>query len=183
MFAARLSAAVASGFASGLRTMSSAVPVETFNPSGALRVVVTKSLPGDRWLKVLTAAGCRVDVCTDADTILSNDKIKKLMGDKCDGVIGQLTEVRRAGAAAAAKPQAYYAAALARPGQRVQEPVATTRVEVEPGPSTGPLCPASCRTLAATPAGLGRRAVRCAQGCWGACLQQLCCRVQQCGGA
>ncbi|KAL4855140.1 Glutamate synthase [NADH] [Chlorella vulgaris] len=92
MFAARLSAAVASGFASGLRTMSSAVPVETFNPSGALRVVVTKSLPGDRWLKVLTAAGCRVDVCTDADTILSNDKIKKLMGEKCDGVIGQLTE-------------------------------------------------------------------------------------------
>ena len=63
------------------------------NPSGALRVVVTKSLPGDRWLKVLTASGCRVEVSADPDTILSNDTIKKLIGDKCDGVIGQLTEV------------------------------------------------------------------------------------------
>ena len=63
------------------------------NPSGALRVVVTKSLPGDRWLKVLTASGCRVEVSADPDTIHSNGKIKKLIGDKCDGVIGQLTEV------------------------------------------------------------------------------------------
>ena len=66
---------------------------QVHNPSGALRVVVTKSLPGDRWLKVLTASGCRVEVSADPDTILSNDKIKKLIGDKCDGVIGQLTEV------------------------------------------------------------------------------------------
>lgn len=78
------------------------------NPSGALRVVVTKALPGDRWLKVLTAAGCRVEVSADPDTILSNDKIKRLIGDKCDGLIGQLTEVRREGAqqAATAVPRA-----------------------------------------------------------------------------
>jgi hypothetical protein len=69
------------------------IPVEVHNPSGALRVLVTKHLPGDRWLKVLTSSGCRVEVCTDPDTILSNDKVKKLIGDKCDGVIGQLTEV------------------------------------------------------------------------------------------
>ena len=68
--------------------------MQVHNPSGALRVVVTKSLPGDRWLKVLTTSGCRVEVCTDPDTILDNKKIKKLIGDKCDGVIGQLTEVR-----------------------------------------------------------------------------------------
>ncbi|KAL4426060.1 hypothetical protein ABPG77_007856 [Micractinium sp. CCAP 211/92] len=68
------------------------VAVEVHNPSGALRVVVTKALPGDRWLKVLTAAGCRVEVSADPDTILSNDKIKRLIGDKCDGLIGQLTE-------------------------------------------------------------------------------------------
>lgn len=84
---------------SGVRAMSSAtaggIPVEVHNPGGALRVLVTKHLPGDRWLKVLTSSGCRVEVCTDADTILSNDKVKKLIGDKCDGVIGQLTEVRR----------------------------------------------------------------------------------------
>lgn len=56
-------------------------------------MVVTKDLPGDRWLQVLTSAGCRVEVCTAPDTILSNDTIKKLMGDHVDGVIGQLTEV------------------------------------------------------------------------------------------
>jgi hydroxypyruvate reductase 1 len=55
-------------------------------------VVVTKNLPGDRWLKVLTNSGCRVDVCSHPDTILSTDTIAKLIGDRCDGVIGQLTE-------------------------------------------------------------------------------------------
>lgn len=75
--------------------------MEVHNAGGALRVLVTKNLPGDRWLKVLTAAGCRVEVCSDPDTILSNEKIKKLIGDKCDGVIGQLTEVRPPPAAAA----------------------------------------------------------------------------------
>ena len=27
-------------------------------------MVVTKALPGTRWLEVLTAAGCRVEVCS-----------------------------------------------------------------------------------------------------------------------
>jgi lactate dehydrogenase-like 2-hydroxyacid dehydrogenase len=31
-------------------------------------------------------------VCTSTDTILSQDTIKKLLGSRCDGVIGQLTE-------------------------------------------------------------------------------------------
>jgi hypothetical protein len=64
------------------------------NEGGAKRVVVTKGLPGTRWLDILTAAGCRVEVCTSPDIILSNAAIKQLLGDKCDGVIGQLTEVR-----------------------------------------------------------------------------------------
>lgn len=68
---------------------------QVHNERGTKRVVVTKDLPGDRWLQVLTGAGCRVEVCTAPDTILSNDTIKKLMGDKVDGVIGQLTEVSR----------------------------------------------------------------------------------------
>lgn len=29
------------------------------------------------------------------DTILNNATVKKLIGTKCDGVIGQLTEVRK----------------------------------------------------------------------------------------
>lgn len=79
-----------------LNTLTSPTPTNTrqvHNPGGKLRVVVTKTLPGDRWLKVLTAGGARVEVCTDPDTILSNTKVKALIGDKCDGVIGQLTEV------------------------------------------------------------------------------------------
>ena len=36
---------------------------------------------------------CRVDICQSEDTILSNVTIKKLIGDKCHGVLGQLTEV------------------------------------------------------------------------------------------
>ena len=33
------------------------------NPSGSMRVIVTKELPGDRWLEILTAAGCRTAGC------------------------------------------------------------------------------------------------------------------------
>lgn len=68
------------------------VPVEVHNEGGSKRVVVTKNLPGERWLQILTAAGCRVEVSQHPDIILDNATIKKLIGDKCDGVIGQLTE-------------------------------------------------------------------------------------------
>ncbi len=33
----------------------------THNPSGSKRVVVTKELPGDRWLEILTRADCKVE--------------------------------------------------------------------------------------------------------------------------
>ena len=62
------------------------------NVSGSKRVVVTKTLPGQRWLDVLVRNDCRVEVCTDPSTILPNSTIKKLIGDRCDGVLGQLTE-------------------------------------------------------------------------------------------
>jgi hydroxypyruvate reductase 1 len=70
-----------------------ACPLQVHNEGGSRRVVVTKNLPGERWLQILTAAGCRVEVCTHPDIILDNATIKALLGDKCDGVIGQLTEV------------------------------------------------------------------------------------------
>eukprot|EP00803_Ostreobium_quekettii_P007540 evm.model.scf_110EXC.8 EVM.evm.TU.scf_110EXC.8 scf_110EXC:140280-146754(-) len=66
--------------------------LEVHNKGAGPRVLVTKALPGDRWLQVLTAAGCQVDVCAKSTDILSVDVIKALMGNKCDGVIGQLTE-------------------------------------------------------------------------------------------
>lgn len=73
-------------------TSVNGVEVEVHNPDGAKRVVVTKSLPGERYLQILTAGNCRVEICKDPEIILPNSTIKKLIGNKCDGVIGQLTE-------------------------------------------------------------------------------------------
>lgn len=64
---------------------------KVLNPEGRRRVVVTKELPGTRWIEILAAAGCRVEVCT-SDEILSAPEIRQAIGDRCDGCIGQLTE-------------------------------------------------------------------------------------------
>lgn len=55
------------------------------------RVIVTKALPGDRWLKTLLDAGCEVEVSTSRAP-LPPSKICAAIGDRCHGVIGQLTE-------------------------------------------------------------------------------------------
>ncbi|KAL3136977.1 hypothetical protein ABBQ32_006575 [Trebouxia sp. C0010 RCD-2024] len=70
------------------------IPVEVHTPSDRrFRVVVTKNLPGDRWLQVLLKAGCQVEICKHSDTILSQDIIKTLISaDKTHAVLGQLTE-------------------------------------------------------------------------------------------
>ena len=62
-----------------------------FNPEGHQRVVVTKELPGQRWLDILSRADCRVEICT-SDEVLSTADIKTAFGTRCDGAIGQLTE-------------------------------------------------------------------------------------------
>ena len=61
------------------------------NSEGDHRVIVTKDLPGNRWLDILTTAGCRVEVCT-SEEVLTVGEITERIGDACDGVIGQLTE-------------------------------------------------------------------------------------------
>lgn len=61
------------------------------NPDGDKRVIVTKELPGERWLDILTSAGCRVEICTSAE-VLSAEAIREAIGSRCDGAIGQLTE-------------------------------------------------------------------------------------------
>ncbi|MGD2098215.1 MAG: NAD(P)-dependent oxidoreductase [Desulfobacterales bacterium] len=61
------------------------------NESGSKRVIVTKELPGDRWLNILTAANCKIEICTSPD-VLSSDEIIAAIGDRCDGAIGQVTE-------------------------------------------------------------------------------------------
>jgi len=63
----------------------------TINPLGRYRVLVTKELPGRRWLDILTHADCRVDILT-SPAIQSIAAIKSAMGSDCSGAIGQLTE-------------------------------------------------------------------------------------------
>ena len=61
------------------------------NATGSKRVIVTKELPGERWLDMLVRADCKVEICTSTD-ILSAAEIKAAFGGNCDGAIGQLTE-------------------------------------------------------------------------------------------
>jgi len=61
------------------------------NPTGTRRVIVTKELPGDRWMNILTSAGCRVEITSSVE-VLSVEDIRKAIGSNCDGAIGQLTE-------------------------------------------------------------------------------------------
>ena len=76
--------------------------LQIVNPTGHLRVIVTKPLPGTHWLDVLTAAGCRVEIAT-GDDILSGQEIIALIGDRCHAAIGQLTESWDTGLFAALK--------------------------------------------------------------------------------
>jgi len=62
-----------------------------FNPNGTKRVIVTKELPGQRWLDALEAADCRVEICSSG-AALDVDTIQAAIGTQCDGAIGQLTE-------------------------------------------------------------------------------------------
>lgn len=65
---------------------------KAYNPESERRVIVTKELPGNCWLNILTHAGYRVDVCTSLQS-LGVDEILPAIGDRCCGAIGQLTEV------------------------------------------------------------------------------------------
>ena len=62
-----------------------------YNAEGQKRVVITKELPGERWLEILTRADCQVEVSTTT-TVMSTEEIKAAIGSRCDAVIGQLTE-------------------------------------------------------------------------------------------
>ena len=61
------------------------------NDKGSKRVIVTKELPGDRWLKFLTETDCRIEICTSTE-VLSSEEIKAAFGDRCNAAIGQVTE-------------------------------------------------------------------------------------------
>ncbi len=64
----------------------------TLHPDGALRVLVTRQLPGFAWKKILVEASARVDIFR-GDRILAPEEIEAALGTQCDGCIGQLSEV------------------------------------------------------------------------------------------
>ena len=66
-------------------------PWQIHNPQGKFRVIVTKALPGRRWLGILTSANCRIEIC-QRTAVLDTETIQAAMGNRCDGAIGQLTE-------------------------------------------------------------------------------------------
>lgn len=61
------------------------------NPDGSRRVVVTKELPGGRWLESLTSAGCRVEIAQGQD-VLGEAEVRRALDGRADAAIGQLTE-------------------------------------------------------------------------------------------
>jgi hydroxypyruvate reductase 1 len=64
---------------------------DIYNPGGAYRVVVTRKLPGDRWLEILKSSRCMVCVFSQ-ERVLDARSLEDAIGSRCDGVIGQLTE-------------------------------------------------------------------------------------------
>ena len=61
------------------------------NPNGKFRVIVTKALPGQRWLDILAKADCSIEIC-QCQSVLATETIKAAIGSRCDAAIGQLTE-------------------------------------------------------------------------------------------
>lgn len=70
-------------------------PWQIHHPEGTYRVIVTKALPGRRWLEILISAGCRVEICLTQEKLDKAD-ILTAIGKRCDAVIGQLTEAWQA---------------------------------------------------------------------------------------
>jgi len=108
------------------------------NPGGSRRVVVTKELPGERWLWFLTAADCRVEIA-QGDDILAAPEIVAAFADHVDAAIGQLTEAWSAdtlGALAAAGALIYSQYAV---GYDNVDVVAATRLGLPVGNTPGVL--------------------------------------------
>lgn len=61
------------------------------NSEGTHRIIVTKELPGTRWIEILVGSGCRIEI-SDSPTILSADEIKSAIGTFCFGAVAQLSE-------------------------------------------------------------------------------------------
>ena len=128
------------------------------NPGGSRRVIVTKQLPGDRWLDILIAADCKVEVC-ESDEVLTVDEITECIGDACDGAIGQLTEDWNAdlfAALAAAGGTAYSNYAV---GYNNVDVAGATAAGIPVGNTPGVLTETTAEMAAALTLSAGRRVV------------------------
>jgi glycerate dehydrogenase len=79
------------------------------NPAGGRRVLVTQELPGRLWFERLVEADCRVEMCLSTEP-MTLDELVAMIGGRCGGVIGQLTEpwgAEAMGALASAGGRAY----------------------------------------------------------------------------
>ena len=125
------------------------------NSAGRWRVVVTKELPGERWLDILIGADCQVDMCT-SEALLTAEEIEAAIGERCDGAIGQLTEPwgkQLFGALKGAGGKAYSNYAV---GYNNVDVGAATEVEIPVGNTPGVLT----ETTAETAVGLTFAAAR-----------------------
>ncbi len=128
------------------------------NPEGSLRVVVTKELPGDHWKQILIQAGCRIEIAPGTK-ILDQATIIDLMGERCDGVIGQLTEAWDAtllGALKAAGGRAYSNYAV---GFNNVDVDAATRLAIPVGNTPGVLTETTAELAVALTFSASRRVV------------------------
>lgn len=134
----------------------------TYNSDGSWRVIVTKRLPGERWLDILVAADCSVEVC-QSDRVLTPEEIAERIGDSCSGAVGQLTEDWNAGlfaALASAGGTAYsnYAVGF----NNVDVPGATA-AGIPVGNTPGVLTETTAEMAAALTLSAGRRVVEADQ--------------------
>ncbi len=63
----------------------------THQPDGRFRVIATKRLVGEKWLPVLLAAGCRVEVYGGEEPFGEEDLLSAI-GNACHGALAQLNE-------------------------------------------------------------------------------------------
>ena len=128
------------------------------NSGGSRRVIVTKQLPGDRWLDMLVAADCAVEVC-QSDDVLSVDEIKERIGERCDGAIGQLTEDWNADLFAALKAAGGTAYSNYAVGYNNVDVAGATASGIPVGNTPGVLTETTAEMAAALTLSAGRRVV------------------------
>lgn len=126
------------------------------NPNGSLRVIVTKALPGRRWLDLFTLADCRIEICPSR-AVLDNAAILQAIGPRCDGVIGQLTETWDATLFEALKSAGGVAYSNYAVGYNNVDLAAAGRVGIAVGNTPGVLTEATAEMAAALTFAAARR--------------------------